>query len=404
MKRSSVVTAAALFLGLAVVGGGLALYQYRKINAPAQPHMEFPEAVQVVVAREAPWQPTSDLIGTVLSLRSVHLSNELAGRIDKVLFENGAVVEAGQVLVKLDDSTDRADLAAAQASVRVAEASKEVANARLQLAQTELRAMRQAGEANAAAEIELDRSNAEFKAAQAELTRAGAEADQARARVAQVEARLAKMEMKAPFRARAGLRMVHDGQYIQDGTMITQLEEITEEIYLDFAIPQEYLPRVRTGMTVKATGELLGPAPVDIKVVAVDSSVSNETRNIRVRGVVDNKDQRLRPGMFIQVRVPVDEAKPFVMIPSTAVRRSSFSDQVFVVTEEKPNELRAKQRFVKLGPAVGEDVIVLEGVKAGEKIASSGSFKLRDGGLVMPKDPKSEGASGETAAAPKQHP
>ncbi|MEK6703104.1 MAG: efflux transporter periplasmic adaptor subunit, partial [Planctomycetota bacterium] len=117
--------------------------------------------------------------------------------------------------------------------------------------------------------------------------------------------------------------------------------------------------------------------------VAIDASVNNETRNVRVRSIVDNKNGLLRQGMFVQVSVPVEAPSPRVVIPNTSLRRSSYGDQVFVVVAaEAPGMYRAKQRFVKLGPTVGEDVIVLEGVKAGDELATVGSFKLHDGALV----------------------
>jgi membrane fusion protein (multidrug efflux system) len=146
--------------------------------------------------------------------------------------------------------------------------------------------------------------------------------------VAQVEARLAKLTIAAPFRARAGMRLVHEGQYLAEGASVVSLQELTDTIYLDFAIPQEYAPRVKPGVAVMATGELLGADPVRIEVVAVDATVNNDTRNLRVRAVVDNRQGALVPGMFLQISVPVEEPKRFVMAPGTGIRRSSYADSV----------------------------------------------------------------------------
>lgn len=391
MKRSSIIAAAAIFLGIGVVGAGLAWFKYSSIKAAmaAGGGFEPAEAVQVVPVSEITWQPMADLVGTVLSLRSVRISNELAGAIKEIKFESGAIVEHGQVLVLLDDATDRADLAAAQAAVKVAEANVTVLDARMKLAESEVVRMETAAKSNAVAAMEVDRTVSERDRIKADRARLLAEVDQAKAAVDQVQTRLDKKTIKAPFRGRTGIKTIHDGQYLVEGTPIVALEEVADRIYLDFAVPQEYLPRVVPGLRVMATGPLLGPEPVMIEVVAVDATVNNETRNMRVRGVVDNTAQRLRPGMFVQVRVPVEEPKPYVAIPATAVRRSSFSDQVFVIAPgESPDKLRAKQRFVKIGPAIGDNIIVLEGLKPGEQIAATGSFKLRDGALVMKAEPK----------------
>lgn len=388
MSRSSALAAAAVFGGLAVVGGGLGLVKYRALHAAPAGGWEPAEAVDVVPAREVSWYPTADLVGTVFSLRSVEVRTELAGRVRTVHFESGAVVEQGQPLLALDDTTERADLLAAEAAVRVAEASVVSAGARLRLAEAELRRMAEVARGGVASEIELDRARAELDRATADRERAVAEVDQAKARVAQVQTRLAKLTLVAPFRARVGLRLVHEGQYLGEGASVVRLEEVSDRVYLDFAIPQDYLPRVRRGVSVMGSAPLLGPAPVRIEVVAVDASVNLDTRNVRVRAVVADPQDVLRPGMFIQLRVPVEEPRPYVVVPTTAVRRTSYADQVFVVVPgEGPQQRRAKSRFVKLGPTVGDDTIVLEGVAAGEDVAAGGSFKLRDGALIMPPPP-----------------
>jgi membrane fusion protein (multidrug efflux system) len=296
------------------------------------------------------------------------------------------IVEEGDVILTLDDTSDQADLAAAEASVRVAEASVEVMDVRIKLARTELERMQGAADAKAVAAMELDRSRSELERAGADRVRLLAEVDQARAQVDQVRARLDKMVIRSPFRARAGLRSIHEGQYLAEGTNVVMLEEVADKIYLDFPIPQEYAPRVHPGLVVMATADVLGPEPVRIEVAAIDAVVNNETRNLRVRAIVDNKEGRLRPGMFVQIRVPVEETKEYVVVPSTAIRRASYADQIFVVEpgtpEDAPGTLRVSQRFVKLGPTVGADVIVLEGIKEGETVAATGSFKLRQGAMV----------------------
>jgi membrane fusion protein (multidrug efflux system) len=317
-----------------------------------------------------------------------------------VNFESGAVVEKGDVLLTLDDASDRADLAAANASVRVAEANVEVMDVRISLARKELDRMQGAADAKAVAAMELDRSKSELQRAEADRERLVAEVDQAKAKVDQVNARLAKMVIRAPFRARAGLRSVHEGQYLAEGASVVMLEEVSEKIYLDFPIPQEYAPRVFPGLVVMATSDVMGPDPIRIEVAAVDAAVNNDTRNLRVRAVVDNKEGRLRPGMFVQIRVPVEEPREYVVVPSTAVRRASYADQLFVVGKgekegDGPDVKRVKQRFVKLGPTVGQDVIVLEGVKEGETVAATGSFKLHDGSKVMPVEGSKERAAGK---------
>lgn len=372
-----------ILAAIAAIAAGLTIWKRRAL-AEVAPAWEPAEAIEVAVARTVEWQPTANLIGTVFSLRSVELKNELSGRVTGVGFVSGAVVDSGAVLLRLDDTADRADLAAATAGVREAEAMVADAEARLALARIEVKRMERIAAADIMSETDLDRTRSEADRAAATLEGALAAVQAANARVAQVEARLAKLTIRAPFRARTGLRWVHEGQYLSEGTTVAMLEEVSERIYLDFAVPQDHAARVRPGMAVTATSAALGGEPLRIEVVATDAAVDGSTRNLRVRAVVDNRNTLLRPGMFVQVEVPVEAPRPYVMVPTTAVRRTSYADQLFVVVppagERQPP--RVKQRFVELGPTVGGDVIVLEGLAAGEQVAASGSFKLRDGAAI----------------------
>lgn len=386
MRRWWIIAAV---VGVVGIAAAVVVLKMRKGEKPAAEPVAFEpfEAVEVVEAHEVAWRPTSDLVGTVVAKRSVILRNELAGVVRYVGFESGQIVEENQDLIRLDDTLDQADLTAVKAAVRVAEANVKQIDAEIKLAKAELDRLTGL-QSRAIAEVEIDRAQTRLDTAQADRGRWVAEVDQANARVAQVEARISKLTIKAPFRARVGMRAVHEGQYLAEGVDIAALQEVTDTIYLDFAIPQEYAPRVTRGTTVMATAELLGPDPVRIEVVAVDAIVNNETRNLRVRAEVDNKDGRLVPGMAISVRVPIEEYRNYVVVPSTAIRRAAYGTSIFVIEpDESGQAMRARQRFVTLGPAVENEVIVLDGLKPGDRVAGAGSFKLRDGVKVMVQPP-----------------
>lgn len=391
MGRSA--TAAGIVIVGLLAAVGVAAFKIRGGAAPhaaGQVPFEPMEAAQVVEARDLSWTPTADLVGTVFAKRSITVRNELAGMVTFVGFDSGDAVEAGQVVLKQDDATERADVDAAKAAVRVAEANIQQVESQIALAGVELGRMTGI-ESKAIADVELDRARTKLDSARADKARWEAEADQARAHVAQVQSRLDKLTIKTPFRARAGLRTVQEGQYLKEGTDVVELQELTDTIYLDFAIPQEYATRVKPGTTVMANAPLLGPDPVKITVAAVDATVNTDTRNLRIRAVVDNSKGYLVPGMSISVHVPIDEPRALVTVPSTAVRRAAFGDSVFVVTKETSKDgkesLVAHQRFVTLGQAIGEVVVVAKGLAAGELVAAAGSFKLRDGAKVMNQPP-----------------
>lgn len=405
MNRSAVIGGV---LALVVLGGAVGGYLwYKKHQAPpaqgGTPAFEPADAVELVEATQKQWHPTADLVGTVIANRSVQVRNELAGVITSVGFTSGSVVEKGDVLITMDTSTEKADLDAANAAVRVAEAMIPQVDSKIHLAEIELNRMKSAMQGGAAVDFEIDKAQTEVDTQKADRVRWMAQIDQAKAQAAQVQTRIAKMTIAAPFRARAGMRSVHEGQYLAEGADVVLLQELTDTIFLDFAIPQEYAPRVRRGTTVMATGDLLGPDPVRIEVVAVDATVSYDTRNLRVRAVVDNSRGFLVPGMFVQVRVPIDTPKTYVVVPSTAVRRTAYASMVYVVQPDANGATRAHQRVVSLGQSIGEDVIVLNGLQAGEKIAAAGSFKLRDGAkiLVGPPGGGQGGPGAPGAAAPE---
>jgi membrane fusion protein (multidrug efflux system) len=273
------------------------------------------------------------------------------------------------------------------------------------LASSELQRTTQAVEAKAAAASALDRARAELEQAQARLSqmeagvaKAEAATEQAKAKSRQLQVLIEKKTLKAPFRARMGIRSIHPGQYLAENTKVVDLQGIADTTYLDFAIPQDEAWRVKPGMIVPARSETLGT--IALHVQAVDATVDRSTRNVRIRTIVDNAQEKLRPGTFVDVEVPMGEPSTRLLVPAVAVRRSSYGDHVFVsVPGEKPGELRAKQRFVKVGAGVGADLVIEDGLKEGERIATAGAFKLRDGALIIPtgQGPTGQGPTGQAA-------
>ncbi len=410
MKKQPVIAGIVLLLVLGGVAGGLAWYRHHKDAAAAGQGGHMPvEVVDVVKAEEMSWQPTSRLVGTVIAKRSVMLANEVAGVVESVTFETGDEVSDGQVLLTMDTATEQAELATAEASERLSEAAIQVAQAdirvsqaNLELAKSNQERFKNAGGSISAAEVdrvnaELQKSTADLERQRSSLARAQAELDQAKARANQVRIVIDKKTLKAPFHALASIRTVHPGQYLAEGASIVMLNELTDDIYLDFAVPQEYASRVAPGMVVVASSKVLGSKAVRITVLSMDSMVNPATRNIRVRSTVDDPQHRLKQGMFIDVEVPVDAPENVVTIPTTAVRRAAFGDHVFVIgpgdDKMAPGALAAHQRMVTLGADIGGKVVVISGLKPGEEVASGGSFKLRDGAPVQKAAPASGAAA-----------
>ena len=343
----------------AVVGGGLGLAYLKKKDieaavAAGANHPEPTESVAVTVARPREHRRTTTAIGTVWALRSITLKNELSGTVKQVALTPGQVVEPGAVLVALDVSVEEAELKAQEAQ--------------LALAETVLARARRASTTQSVPEEEVDRARAQR--------------DVAVAMIAKSRAVIARKTIRAPFKARVGICDVHPGQYLAEGTQLTTLQGVDPAVHVDFAIPQMIAAGVREGDTVEvfAGGNI---TPVPAKVVAVDARVDPATRNAMVRARVDSADGPA-PGAAVRVRVPAGPPQAAVAVPASALRKGPGGDHVFVIAPGPDGKPRAKVRRVEVGTTVGDEVLLADGLTAGETVATSGSFKLRDGLLVVP--------------------
>lgn len=340
-----------------------------------------PEIVGTMPATEQEWEGSIGAVGSVTSAKGVALSADASGTVTRIAFESGATVKKGDVLVELDTSVERAQLASAQA--------------RRQLANTTIGRTRQLAASGAISAAQLDSD-------EASLRTATTDADG-------ISAQIARKTIRAPFDGKLGIRQVNLGQFLQPGTPVTVLETI-DAVHIDFTLPQQRLGDLTVGMPIRVVVEGTdggGGAPLEGKLSAVDPTVDPITRSIRLRGdVTSGKVEGLRPGMFVQVDVLLAGKTKRVTVPATAVVHAPYGDSVFVVEARKadapgsakgPNGedvKNARQQFVKIAGARGDFVAVADGVKAGEELVTAGAFKLRNNVPIIvdnkAKQPKPE--------------
>lgn len=373
--RLSVRTWIAVVVLCLLVAAGLGYHKYRQIQAAIAFGASFPEPVEAVepfIVREELWRPTTSVTGEVVAIRSVVVSNELPGTIAEVDFAAGATVDAGQVLIRLDTSEERAQLAAAQADAEIA---------RLDLARNDKLIA-----SGAASEEARDRAKAQFDAANAVVRR--------------LQAVIDKKTLRAPFAARAGLHELEIGQYLDKGAVIARLIGVSDQVWVDFTLPQEQAvlelgEAVQVGLPAhRSTGSGSAAEPFSARVIARDAFVNENSRNVSFRALAE--DTGLSPGSLVTVEVPLGDARPATLIPVTAVRRSSFGANVFVLhpaEEGARAAARAELRPVKLGSQRGELMVISSGLRPGERVAANGSFKLREGVLVDPVSAEETAAS-----------
>lgn len=370
MNRYSRVGSIAIVLAVTLVGIGLASWKYESLQgqqAASASQPEPRESVTIAVARTIDHRAITTSIGTVLALRSISLKNELAGTVREVHLTPGQIVETGTLLVALDVSVEEADLRAQEAQVALA---KTILNRRQNLSQ-------------------------ELATTQEEVDRARADLDVAQAQIARTKAVIAKKTIRAPFRAKVGIADVHPGQYLDEGTLLTTLQGVGEAVNVDFSVPQQIAGGLRVGEPVEVI-----PAehaqPIKAKLVAVDARVDPTTRNAMVRARIEGISPLPSPGTSVRVRVPVGAMRKVVAIPVSALRKGPGGDQVFVIAQGQDGQTRVRARHVESGPMSGDEIVIHEGLTAGEQVAAVGSFKLRDGVLVA----ITEGPEGLSTQAP----
>ena len=356
MNRRSWIGSFLLLVMVVSVGVGLAAWKYTAIQASEAASANQPEpmeSVTVAFAKEIEHRHTATSIGTVLALRSITLRNELPGTVRYVNLTPGQVVDTGMVLVALDVSVEEAELKAQEAQAGL---SRTVLKRRNNLSH--------------------DRATT-----QEEVDRARADRDIALAQIARTKAIIARKTIRASFRARVGMADLHPGQYLNEGTELTTLQGIDDAVHVDFTVTQQVAAGLREGdsVEVSASGQ---SSSIVAKIVAVDARVDPTTRNAMVRARIEGAANAPSPGASVRIRVSIGLPRKAVAVPVSAMRKGPGGDQVFVIEPDKNGKTRAHVRQVESGAMIGDEVVIYAGLSAGERVAVSGSFKLREAVLV----------------------
>lgn len=356
MKKRMVVTVVAILAFVGVIGA----VKYRQISKGIAQQKAFqmpPESVTTVVAKPEEWSSTIAAIGSVTAVQGVVVSADLPGVVEKISFDSGKMVRAGEVLVQLDVRQEQAQLASAEAG--------------LKLSRVNLERMQNLNQQGIAARADWDRLDAETK--------------QAEAKIAEIKATIARKTIRAPFSGLLGIRQVNLGQYLAAGAPIVPLQSL-DPIYVNFNVPQQQVGALKAGDEVRVSTEANGSFKG--KITAINSVIDEATRNIQVQATLSNPQGRLRPGMFVNTSTGVGASTKVIPLPASSINYAPYGDSVYVVEDMKDPKTGktykgVRQQFVKLGPGKGDQVAVLSGVKPGEEIVTSGVFKLRPNAAVQ---------------------
>ncbi|MDJ0721999.1 MAG: efflux RND transporter periplasmic adaptor subunit [Desulfobacterales bacterium] len=343
-----------LLAGIAGILGGIKYLQIDRMVAQGKEFSPPPATVTVTPVAKMDWEVRLSAVGTLDAVQGVTVTAELTGKVARIAFEPGAYVQAGALLVQQDIATETAQLRSAEATLALNRANYDRAR--------ELR-----GE-QVVTQAAFDQALANLKQAQADIER--------------IKATISKKTIQAPFAGRLGIRRINLGQIIKDGDPIVSLQAL-DPIFVNFLLPQYELARLKAGLTVRVRADVLAGETITGQITAINPQVEAETRNIRVQGTLRNANEKLRPGMFVNVEVLLPGQTNVLAIPTTSVLYAPYSDSVFIVEEGDtqagaPPEKYLRQQFVRLGDTRGDFVSVIEGLQADQQVVSTGVFKLRN--------------------------
>jgi membrane fusion protein (multidrug efflux system) len=324
-----------------------------------------PTPVEVVIVRPSAVQEDLQAVGSLRSNESVVLRPEVAGRIATIGFRDGQVVKKGQLLIGLDATLNEAEVAQYRAEYDLALSS---------LKRSE------------------DLARQKFISSSAQET-AASNAQVAEARLKLAQARLSKMKIVSPFDGIVGIRGVSLGDYVKDGAELVNVEDV-RILKVDFRLPERSLGQVRTGQDVEVVADALPGERWRGQIEAINPRVDANGRSLELRGRLDNAGGKLRPGMFVRVRVIVGERQG-LLVPEEAIVPQGEQFYVFTVVEGA-----AKRVPVKIGVRRDAKVEIVEGIAPGDQVVTAGMRLSRDGQPVRVLSPaagKGDAAKGDAA-------
>lgn len=331
--------------------GGLGYAKYRQIQTMVAKFSvpQPPTPVATVAARATIWPRTIESTGSLTAVQDSFVTNEVPGIVSAIHFKSGQEVAAGAILLSLDATVDLATLEGLKA---------ELALARLQHQRAE--------------KLVRDRnlSQADYDEVLAKETRL-------RADVAGQEAIIAKKTLRAPFGGRLGIRRVDLGDYLAAGSSVVSLQTLAP-IYLDSSIPERYIALLEPGQEILLRTQAYGEERFAGKLVAIEPGADPATRMVRIRAEFANADQRLRPGMFVELELVQQAADEVLVLPETAISYSPYGNSVFLITET-PEGPTVERKPVEIGISRGGEVAVTRGLAAGDQVVTVGQNKLRNG-------------------------
>jgi membrane fusion protein (multidrug efflux system) len=361
MRQRQLIRRMIIMLGFVIlIFGGIFGYQaYKRKTSGKYASAEPPPAsVSAIKAEYSAWQPRLKAVGSLRASRGVDLSTEIAGIVRSVHFKSGDDVRKDELLIQLNDDADIALLHSLEAAADLAETVYERDKKQFEI--------------HAVSKATLDSDEADLKSK--------------RAQVAGQRAIIEKKSIQAPFDGRLGISAVNRGQYVNPGDRLVTLQSL-DSILIDFYLPQQELSRIAVGQKADITTDVFPGRRFVAALTAINPKVDPDTRNVQVEAVISNPRHELLPGMYAEINVRAGKVQRHITLPQTAVTYNPYGDTVFIIRESTgpggKQRLTVKQALVTTGPARGDQVAIMKGIKEGDTIATSGQLKLKNGSTVI---------------------
>ncbi len=331
---------------------GFNLFKQKKIAEylANRPEPEFP--VTVTEVKPVDWVPVIEAIGFIEPNQGVTIANETSGVIKQIRFESGTQVKEGQPLVLLDSDVEKANLKSSEAKLPAAEAKYK-----------RYQGLFKKGSISKEA---YDEAEANYYSLKADIE--------------SLKASIARREIKAPFSGVIGIRNVYLGQYLQAGSDIVRLED-TSVMRLRFTVPQNDISRINLGQEVDIFVDAYPQNPFKGSITAIEPAVNIQSGLIQIQADIPNSDGKLRSGMFARANIILPKLEDQVTLPQTAITFTLYGDNVYILTEEDGVQ-RVKQHVVKVGERTGNIAHILDGVKVGDQVVTSGQVRLSNDAKV----------------------
>ncbi|HEY8051855.1 MAG TPA: efflux RND transporter periplasmic adaptor subunit [Steroidobacteraceae bacterium] len=348
--RRRVITVVVVVIVLFAVIAAFKIIQIRGFIAQAAKNGAPAQTVTTMIAQYSDWQPQITAVGSVRAVHGVNITTEIAGLVRSVNFRSGEDAKAGQTLVQLNADTDVGTLHSLQAAADLA--ATVYARDKMQF------------DAQAISQAQLDADSADLR--------------NRRAQAAAQAATVAKKSLRAPFAGRLGITTVNPGQYLNTGDKVVSLQSL-DPVYVDFRLPQQQLPQLKAGLTVRLSSDAFPKDSFTGKVNAIDPSIDTASRNFQAEATVANPGHLLMPGMFARITVASGDVQRHLTLPQTAITYNPYGSTVFLVVKDAAGKRTAQQTFVTTGATRGDQVAILTGIKDGDEVVTSGQLKLKNG-------------------------